>query len=142
MKLTLYRHESSDQGTFGSIVLGSTTLFTGELPWRDNRSNRSCIPPGLYTCQWTYSPRFKTFTYLLDAVPERTVIRIHPANLMGDLDKGYLSQLNGCIALGERMGWMDKQKALLVSGPAVRRLAEYTGKRTFQLEIKWAGTNS
>ena len=55
MKAVLERLESSDQGTFGRITFGSTTLFTGELPEKGNASNASCIPAGTYKCVWTQS---------------------------------------------------------------------------------------
>lgn len=73
--------------------------------------------------------------YLVGPVDRRTGIRIHAANLMGDAKKGYKCQLNGCIALGEKLGWIGKQKAVLVSRPAIRRLEKLTEGKPFQLEI-------
>lgn len=55
---------------------------------------------------------------------------------MGDTALGFKSQLNGCIALGERLGYIDGQKALLLSAPAMRRLDEYFKGKTFILEIR------
>ena len=55
---------------------------------------------------------------------------------MGDVTLGLRSQLNGCIALGERLGWMDGQKALLLSAPAVRRFEGHMGTAPFLLEIR------
>jgi hypothetical protein len=72
----------------------------------------------------------------MDRVPARAGVRVHPANLMGDASKGYRCQLNGCIALGERLGWMDGQKVVLLSQPAVRRLESFFGGHPFQLEIR------
>jgi len=46
------------------------------------------------------------------------------------------SQLNGCIALGERKGWIDGQKALLISAPAIRRFEECFAGKAFTLEIR------
>jgi hypothetical protein len=54
---------------------------------------------------------------------------------MGDKLLGYRAQLNGCIALGERLGWLDGQKALLLSAPAVRRFEAHMGREPFKLEI-------
>jgi hypothetical protein len=54
---------------------------------------------------------------------------------MGDDTMGYMKQLNGCIALGEKLGWMDGQKALLLSAPAVRRFEDHMGRVPFKLEI-------
>jgi hypothetical protein len=73
--------------------------------------------------------------YLLLGTSPRAGIRKHPANFMGDRTKGLRSQLYGCIALGERLGWMDGQKALLLSAPAVRRFEDYMERKPFRLEV-------
>jgi hypothetical protein len=133
---TLERLETGDQGTFGRLVAGPLVFFAGELPWRGNAPSISCVPAGTYRCVFTHSPRFGRRLYLVDRVPARAGVRVHPANLMGDAGLGFRSQLNGCIALGERLGWMAGQKAVLLSAPAVRRLESFFGGRPFQLEIR------
>lgn len=70
----------------------SYTCKTLELPDLNNLPNISCIPKGTYTCKYTFSPRFRKYTYEVLSVPKRSGIRIHSAN--------YYHQLNGCIALG------------------------------------------
>ena len=133
----LERHESGDQGTFGRIWARGLSLFSGELPWRDNRLDVSCIPqPGLHRVVWTWSPRFRRFMYLLLGTEPRAGVRKHSANLMGDRALGFRAQLNGCIALGERLGWIDGQKALLLSAPAIRRFESHMGHAPFLLEIR------
>lgn len=139
----LTRYDFSNQGTFGRIVAGSLSLYSGELAWRGNQPNVSCLPPGpkeqesvFYRCIWTFSPRFKRFMYLLLGTEPRAGIRKHPANLMGDDTLGYRRQLNGCIALGERLGWIEGQKALLVSAPAIRRFETHMKRQPFTLEIR------
>lgn len=133
----LERHESGDQGTFGRMWARGLSLFSGELAWRNNLPNISCIPqPGLHRVVWTWSPRFKRFMYLLLGTDPRGGIRAHAANFMGDDTLGFRRQLNGCIALGEKLGWMDRQKALLLSAPAVRRFESHMGHRAFVLEIR------
>lgn len=131
----LTRIETSDHGTFGVVHFGNYSLFTGELPWRGNASGLSCIPAGKYTCLWTYSPAFKRMMYLVDQVKDRSGIRIHPANLMGDTRKGLKSHLLGCITLGERRGTIKGQQAVLVSRPAVSKLESYMAGEPFELEI-------
>ena len=54
---------------------------------------------------------------------------------MGDKPP-FQKQLNGCIALGERLGWIAGQKAVLVSAPAIRRLEEYFKGEPFTLEVR------
>lgn len=135
----LVRQQTSDQGTFGRIAVGGQSWFTGELPWRDNRSDISCIPSGLYQAKLTYSPRFRAMLYELTGVPGRFACRIHPANLMGDKSHGYLSQLNGCIALGKTLGWMEGQRAVLISRPAVAEFTKALDSAPFLLEVSGCG---
>lgn len=136
---TLVRAPSTDQGSFGRLVFGATTVHTVELPWRDNRRQRSCIPPGAYTCALVKSPRFGRVYGVAD-VPGRANVLIHPANLGGDIEAGWDTQLQGCIAPCERLGVMRNTKGVvqvagLVSRPALRRLMDWAGGQPFTLEI-------
>lgn len=136
IRATLTRLETGDQGTFGRLSLpDGRDWFSGELPDRDNAPNVSCIPAGLYRCLWTWSPAFKRMMYLVDRVPGRSGVRIHSANYMGDRTKGHRCHLNGCIALGQRIGHIEGQKALILSGPAVLALESAVGRQSFELEI-------
>jgi len=110
-------------------------LFTGELPDRNNQFNISRIPAGTYAASWVWSSRFGRYTYRLAGTAPRSGVLIHPANFMGDTAKGYLSQLNGCIALGEKVGLLLGQKALLRSVSAVSRLEDLMQHKPFTLEI-------
>ena len=134
--IVLQRMESGDQGTFGRLTTPDFWLYSGELPDRGNAPSVSCIPAGVYDVIWTWSPRFKRNMYLLLGTAPRAGIRKHPANLMGDIALGLRSQLNGCIALGERLGWIEKQKALLLSAPAVRRFEDYMQHKPFKMEVR------
>lgn len=135
MRVRLERLDASDHGTFGRIALDGFACFTGELPDRGNAPAVSSILRGVYQCLWTFSPAFKKHLYLVAGVPGRSGVRIHGANLMGDASRGFKSQLQGCIALGERLGTFDGQKGLLVSVPAVRRFETYLRREPFELEI-------
>ncbi len=135
-KAVLTRYESSFQGTFGKMVVEGSVFYTLELPDEDNASNYSCIPKGTYTCLWTHSEHFCRDMYEVTAVPGRAGIRIHSANLAGDDRKGWKKQLNGCIALGEAVGSIDGQKAILLSKPAIRRFEGILGGKEFILEVQ------
>jgi len=130
------RFDCGDQGNFGHLWTPGLKLFSGELPSRNNAPSISCVPAAFYRCAWTWSPRFARFMYLLLGTEPRVGIRKHAANLMGDVALGLRAQLNGCIALGERLGWIEGQKALLLSAPALRRFESYMGHRPFLLEIR------
>lgn len=135
-KVILERIDKGDQGVFGHWYLPGFHCFSGELPERDNRVGESCIlPPGMFSVKWGYSPHFRRFTYRVESTPGRAGILIHSANLMGDRSMGFRAQLLGCIALGERLGWLDKQKALLLSAPAVRRFEQFLQYKPFTLEV-------
>lgn len=142
-KHLLLRYQSSDQGTFGILTLQDTRqqFQSLELPWRNNRSSISSIPAGIYECSLTWSPRFGRLMWLVNGVRGRSGIRIHPANLAGDIDLGWQSQLNGCIALGFKTGKMQLddgkwQKCVLTSRPAVRQFEAAVKSSPFLLEIK------
>lgn len=66
----------------------------------------------------------------------RSGVEIHAANWVGDFSKGYLSQLFGCIALGEDVGYLQNQKALLKSREALITFEAEMGKLPFNLIIK------
>lgn len=134
-RIILHRFETSDQGTFGRIRIGEELFYTAELPWRDNQRNISCIPAGVYSCKLTMSSRFYKLLYLVLGVNMRDGIRIHSANLAGDVSLGWKAQLNGCIALGEKLGKIGNQKAVLLSQPAVRKFEKLMNGQPFILEI-------
>lgn len=109
---TLTSQRSTDDGTFGKLVLDDgTTFFTGENIWADNKPGVSCIPPApgsthTYTCKWFNSPKHG-WCYLITNVDGRSMCEIHSANFMGDPSKGKVDQLLGCIALGLAWGQLE-----------------------------------
>ena len=139
MILTLRRSASTDQGTFGVLAFGGQVMRSLELPWRDNRRQRSCIPPGSYRCSLMQSPRFGR-VYGVHEVPGRSAVLLHAANLAGDVDLGYTTQLQGCIAPCMRVGAMRNnagrmQAAGMVSKPALAQLHAWAKGQPFTLEI-------
>lgn len=132
----LQRSPSTDQGTFGRLVTDGFAAYSGELPDRGNARGLSCIPPGDYRVVWVMSPRLKRYTYRLLDVPDRDGVLKHSANLFGDKLKGYVAQLEGCISLGEAIGAINGQAALLRSKPAIRRFEAHMGHAPFLLEIR------
>lgn len=144
---TLHRGQSTDEGTFGKLTTadGNLVLRSLELPWRDLNGDglgdprKSCVTPGTYECIWHQSPRFG-WCYLLQNVKGRSHILIHPANFAGDVDKGWRSELLGCIALGLSVGTLaykgKKQAALLSSRQAVKTFNDWGGRHVVTLTIK------
>ena len=99
-KTFLIRTSESDQGTFGHLVMGDHHWHTGELPWRDNLPTVSRIPPGEYLC-FSRKNGANGDCYELNDVPERGNIQIHVGNWCGDTEKGWKSDVKGCIVLGQ-----------------------------------------
>jgi len=136
MNATLTRAPWTDQGTFGTFVLeDGTSVFSLELPWKNNDHGTSSIPPGVYICHWINSPKHGE-CYQIMNVPSRDMIEIHSANFAGDVKKGYVSQLLGCIALGMSIGILNGQLAVLNSKGAIASFETKQGKKDFQLTIK------
>ena len=133
---TLIRNPSTDDGTFGVLLLDDHVSFsTGELPWKDNQNGVSCIPVGTYLCKWINSPKHGE-CYQITGVPFRDMIEIHSANFMGDTTKGKLSQLLGCLALGKSVGWLEGQTAVLASKQAIQEFENNLQQEDFELTIK------
>ncbi|MBW2610443.1 MAG: hypothetical protein JRC68_08895 [Deltaproteobacteria bacterium] len=138
--VTLKRIKSTDQGTIGLLSAGDFCCYTMEPPWRDNRANRSCIPPEEeYHCVWHRSPRYG-WVYLVGDVESRSNILIHPGNVGGDREKGLHTHTSGCILLGEKRGQLiikgKRQEAVFVSRSTCRRFHEHMEQKPFKLEVR------
>lgn len=59
-------------------------IYTLERPWKDNASNVSCIPSGIYTCRPYSSPKYPD-VYEVTNVPKRDHILFHSGNRVGTL---------------------------------------------------------
>lgn len=131
----LISEPSGSHGTFGKVVTDVGYYCNSlELPWKNNQRKLSCIAALSYLCKIVISPTFGK-VYQLQNVPGRSYILEHPANFAGDIELGYKTELEGCIALGEKRGIMKGQKCLLVSRPAIRRFMESMQYEPFMLNI-------
>jgi len=108
MELTLKRVASSDKGTFGVLLNGSTPLcVTAERPWHNNDKGVSCVPVGVYKCVPHNGAKFKGVWKLTD-VPNRIAILIHAGN-------NPIKETEGCILVGKSFapfGVLSSQVAL------------------------------
>jgi hypothetical protein len=109
MKVTLARAASTSQGTFGILSIdGAPVCVTCELPWENNDAEVSCVPPGTYPCIRHVSQKFPLGnTWEVTGVPGRVGILIHNAN--------DISELEGCIAVGNSFGKLNGLPAVLGS---------------------------
>jgi hypothetical protein len=98
--------------TFGRLYMPTFSCVTVEPPWRGNQPFVSCIPPAPMQ-DWREYPlkptrfRNKYATLEVCGVPKRSEIKVHVANTA--------SQLQGCIALGNRLGTVGGEWAVLNS---------------------------
>ncbi len=141
-KVILQRDPSTDEGTFGVMTVCGQTFYTIELPWRDldndhiGDSDYSCITPGTYECEVTFSNRFQKPLYQVNGVEKRNSIRIHSANWAGDKKKGLKCDLEGCIGVGSAIEILEGQKAISGSKVALAKFMNDLGNEKFQLEIR------
>ena len=137
-EILLRRGISADDGTFGILDLSGRHFRTAELPWRENKSNISCIPEGSYRVKAYKSPKFGDCFKLMD-VPGRTDVLIHVGNYAGDIYKGYKSDVQGCILIGEDVISINiggkKQRMVTNSRKKFAEFMSLAGKEDFLLII-------
>jgi hypothetical protein len=108
VNLTLKRVASSDRGTFGVLLNGSTPLcVTAERPWLNNQKDVSCVPVGVYKCVQHNGAKFKG-VWQVTNVPNRDAILIHAGN-------NPIKETEGCILVGRSFspfGVLSSQLAL------------------------------
>lgn len=105
----------TDSATIGKMYMPSGIIFdTIELPWAHNEPEVSCIPEGSYTLNKRSSgivnrtSRGKyTAGWEVANVEGRTYIMIHIGNTV--------SNFQGCIGIGEGLGVIDGNWAILQS---------------------------
>jgi hypothetical protein len=159
------RTETGDEGTFGRAVVldekgdqvgqGYVTL---ECPWRNNARGISCFPAGEYLFKLradgkrkpkpTYEEWDDPKTPQREDVPDRDYIQLHSANLAGDKSKGFVSQLEGCVAFGEEIitfrahtapaGDKDQRGLALAKSATERLYAALGGDDVIKVSVNWA----
>lgn len=134
-KVRIVRDAPGPLGTFGTLTVGTFSCYTGELNWHDNKPNISCIPNGVYKCDLWDSPKF-AMVYRLADVPGRTNCLIHKGNFLADEGFGK-RDTEGCILLGNAVGEIAGQKALLSSRDAVARFESEMEGESFELTVEW-----
>ncbi len=101
MQLLMTTHPG-DVATTGTMLAAELSLYTLELPWRNNAADQSCVPAGTYDLIPYFSPKHQAWTWCLENPSlgvtadgrhgTRSRCEIHSAN--------WAPQLLGCIALG------------------------------------------
>ena len=130
--IKIYRLEKKHGCTIGTLTLDDAILcHTLELPWADNRRDVSCIPAGTYDGRRVQSPRFGPTIQICD-VPGRSHILFHAGNTVSDTQ--------GCILTGRRVGWLHGRRAVLDSRSSfLELLRELDGRDVISVSILEAG---
>lgn len=97
MDLNLKRTVFTKKSTIGPLTIAEGfDCFILECPWKENRPNFSCIPPGRYRVTLYLSPSRGYVVPLLHGVPDRTEIEMHIGNWPKDT--------RGCLLPGRTAG--------------------------------------
>lgn len=97
-----------------SVIFESTTL---ELSNYNNSRNVSCIPTGNYNVKSRYSSKYNNH-FIIEDVPDRDFILIHPANFHTDL--------RGCIGIGKEFADIndDNRQDITQSRATMKKLLQ------------------
>lgn len=159
-ELLIIRKQKTDgQGVFGTAFAYPTqessdvdfTWDSGELKWTDLDHNGvrdtsvSCIPQGSFLAKKTYShkrstPEKPVYVYELQNVPGAVAVQLHPANFFGDVSRGFVAQVEGCIGLGKGRGLLQNEKgnmqeAILNSKEAIKEFDDWANGEDIMVRI-------
>ena len=114
MELLLQRGEATRKSTPGDLTGINASTFPclepPPVPDPDEPGCPICIPAGRYRVRTQMSGRWQTRVPVLDGVPGRTAIEIHPGSFVYDLNK-HVFDSEGCVLAG-----MWRQDADMIIG--------------------------
>jgi hypothetical protein len=114
--LELVRLEETDAGTIGILKIDKLVFcFTLEPKDMENKVNVSSIPAQQYICKRVESPTHGD-TFEVMNVPGRSHVLFHKGNTAQDTQ--------GCILLGEKIGFLHGKRAVLQSEMAFYEFME------------------
>lgn len=136
LSLLIDRYDDSGSQTLGKLYIlenGYKCIFycdTLELPWLNNQTQISCIPPGIYTVTKRWSQKFKNHLHITN-VKDREWILIHSGN--------YNRDILGCVLVGSDLKDIDGDGELDVieSRITLNKILEIVPD-TIKLEIKYS----
>jgi hypothetical protein len=95
LPIRIFRTSDNSASQTGELSVNGTLIaHTLELPWRNNQSYVSSIPPGTYRAIVRYD-KTDGWRLQLESVPGRTGVQIHVGN--------YPTQIEGCVLVGRRV---------------------------------------
>ena len=129
MKLHLKRIQHLSNATLGQLIfddIKTDPIYTLENPKRATDKD-SRIPAGAYKCKPFSGKKYKD-VYEITNVPNRTAILFHWGNVQADT--------LGCVLLGNRIGKIGSEPAVLDSKQCFARFRSLIGKQEFTLTIE------
>lgn len=128
--------QDDDVQTLGHLTVydGLKKIFecsTLELPWKDNKTDISCIPDGSYWVDKYLSPtKGRGIVFQFSNVKGRSNVQIHVGNFNRDI--------LGCVLVGQGFSDIDRDGYLDVysSGRTMDKLLEIMPDK-FKLTINW-----
>jgi hypothetical protein len=129
MQVKIKRTSHLPTATLGTLTIEGVktdAIYTLENPKRATDKD-SRIPAGVYKCKPYSGARYKD-VYIIENVPNRTAILFH----FGNTEKDTL----GCILLGNRIGKIGSEPAVLESKRCFERFRSLIGKQEFTLTIE------
>ena len=138
--MILTRYGSTPFGTLGELKVSGHKFYTIEKPWRDNQPMVSCVPLGEYSLIWlptttSVPSEYNGHTWYLEGETvgldagrkARSRCCIHVGNVDDDVQ--------GCIAIGMGLGYIDKRWAVTGSRVAMSVLLDVVGPIHTELVI-------
>lgn len=125
----LFRRWASGTEIMSSLHFEGNTLYTMELPWKNNKSNISCIPSGEYICKFlkrSASGKYRNVWHVPNVIG-RSGILLHNGNLV--------IHTKGCPLIGKKIGVLGGRKAVLGSRSGLRQFNRTMGTEDFKLII-------
>ncbi len=124
--------------TLGSIYDGNILLAKSmELPWKDNQSNISCIPEGIYIVHKMMAEPRRNYNYFrFEFVKGRNIDKITGWSRILMHKITYVKDLLGCIGIGGAFKDLngDQVPDMIDSTKALEKLWNYLPD-VFELEI-------
>jgi hypothetical protein len=103
-RVRIIRLEQTEAGLIGVLLING--VVEGFTMQPDSADSSFSIPAGSYICKRFHGYKYKdTFEVV---VPGHTALLFHAGNIEDETD--------GCILLGERVGWLYGKRAVLSSG--------------------------
>ena len=127
--ILIERIDKTDKCIIGRLTVKNdkgevTKGYTLEPPDKNNLRSQSCIPAGKYHARLYPSPRFQWTVVLLEDVPDRDFIEIHPGN--------FIRHTTGCILPGKGRGL----NAVWSSRLMLEDMIDIIGEEDIEVEIK------